>query len=44
MFLGLEDPDPDALVSDTAPDPAIIKKNSKKNIDSSEFCDLFMTF
>ncbi len=41
MFLGLPDPHPDLLVTitdlaldpATAPDPSIIKQNSKKNID-----------
>ncbi len=41
MFLGLPDPHPDPLVTSTdlaldpatAPDPSIIKQNSKKNID-----------
>jgi hypothetical protein len=32
MFLGL--PDPDLLDRDTDPDPSVIKKNSKKYIDS----------
>jgi hypothetical protein len=35
MFLGL--PEPDTLVSDPDPDPFIISKNSKKNIDSYGF-------
>ncbi len=35
MFLGLLDPDADPLVRglDPAPDPSIIKQNSKKNLD-----------
>jgi hypothetical protein len=32
MFLGLLDPDP--LVRGSDPDPSIISKNSKKNLDS----------
>jgi hypothetical protein len=34
MFLGLLDPDPDPVVRglDSAPDPFIIKQNSKKNL------------
>ncbi len=34
MFLGLADPHPDPLVRYMDPDPSIISKNSKKNIDS----------
>jgi hypothetical protein len=35
MFLGLPDPHPDPIVTSTdpAPDPSIIKQNSKKNLD-----------
>ncbi len=47
MFLGLQDPDPDPLVRGMDPhpaldpDPSIIMKNSKKNLDSSYFVTLF---
>jgi hypothetical protein len=47
MFLGPLDPDPDPLVRgmdlDTAPDPdpSIICKNSKKNLDSYCFVTSF---
>jgi hypothetical protein len=36
MFLGLPDPNQDALVRETYPDtdPSIIKQNNKKNLDS----------
>jgi hypothetical protein len=41
MFLGLLDPDPDPEVRGMDPDPAldpsIIKKNSKKNLNSNSF-------
>jgi hypothetical protein len=43
MFLGLPDPDPLVRGTDLAPDPSIIKQNSKINLDS--FCfDFFLTF
>ncbi len=32
-FCGLPDPHPDPFVTSTDPDPSIIKKNSKKNLD-----------
>ncbi len=35
VFLGLLDPDPDPLVRGMDPDPSIISKNNKKNLD---FC------
>jgi hypothetical protein len=38
MFLGLSDPDP--LVRGPDPDPSVIKKNSKKKLDS--YC--FVTY
>jgi hypothetical protein len=44
MFLGLPDPDPDPLVRGMDPDPdpsVIIKKNSKKSLDSYYFVTLF---
>jgi hypothetical protein len=49
VFLGLQDPDPDALVRgldpdpalDPDPDPSIIMQNSKKNLDSYYFVILF---
>jgi hypothetical protein len=43
MFLGLLDPDPDPLVRSMDPDPSIIKKNSKKNLDFYCFV-AFLTF
>jgi hypothetical protein len=42
MFLGLLDPDPLVRGMDPDPDPSIIKKNSKKNLDW--FYDFFLTF
>jgi hypothetical protein len=39
MFLGLPDPNLDALVKDTDPDPSIIKQKEYEKIDS--YC--FMT-
>jgi hypothetical protein len=46
MFLVLLDPHPDPLVTSTdpAPDPSIIKQNSKKTLISTVLCDFFMTF
>jgi hypothetical protein len=47
MFLGLPDPHPDRLVTSTdpAPDPSIIKQNSKKNLDFFYFmASLFLVF
>jgi hypothetical protein len=41
MFLGLPDPDPLVRGMDPDPDPSIIKKNSKKNLDSFYFVTLF---
>jgi hypothetical protein len=42
MFLDLPDPDPDPLVRGMDPDPSfIMQKNSKKNLDSSYFVNLF---
>jgi hypothetical protein len=40
MFLGLPGPDLDPLVRGINPDPSIIKKNSKKNLDSYCFVTL----
>ncbi len=46
MFLDHKDPDPDPLVRgmDPAPDPSIISKNSKKNIDFYSFVTSFWLF
>ncbi len=43
MFFAIPDPNPDQLVRgmDPDPDPAIIMKNSKKNLDSYYFVTLF---
>ncbi len=43
MFWGLKDPDPDQLVRgmDPAPDPSIIKQNSKTNLDFYSFVTSF---
>ncbi len=40
MFLGLPDPDPFVRGMDPDPEPSIIKKNSKKTLDS---CCFFVT-
>jgi hypothetical protein len=34
MFFGLQDPDPFVRSTDPDPDPSIINKNNKKNLDS----------
>jgi hypothetical protein len=43
MFLGLLDPNADPLLRDTdpAPDPSIVKKNGKKNVNSYCFVTSF---